>query len=174
VGFEGKEKQVLVAQKIAESNEINRSRIEILKEREMGLQSIFEEAKGRLNDLSNDQERYRAVLQSLILQGLMMMQEEAVVVQCRSEDVNLVRDVYPRAKKEYESRSGKTCDVTLHNKFLPSYPDCSGGIYLTAQHGRILCNNTLDSRLKYSYDIAIPKVRYLLFDQEDILDNENN
>jgi len=165
--FERKEKQVLIAQKIAESNEINRSRIEILKEREGGLQNIFEEAKGRLNDLSNDQDRYRGVLQSLILQGLIMMQEEAVVVQCRSEDVNIVRDVSPKAKKEYESRTGKTCDVSIHTKYLPSYPDCSGGIYLTAQHGRIVLNNTLDTRLKYAYDVAIPKIRYLLFDHDE-------
>jgi len=163
--FEKKQKQILIAKKIAESNEINNSRIEILREREQGLLSIYEETKNKLHELTNNTEKYRNLLEQLILQGLVMMTEEIVSIQCRKEDLKFVNEVMGKAKSKYETRMGKKVDLSISDKNLPSYPNCNGGIILSALHGRIICNNTLDARLKYAYDTVIPKIRYILFER---------
>ena len=49
----------------------------------------------------------------------------------------------------------------------PSTTDCfilsAGGVVLSSLQGKIVCNNTLDVRLQYAYDHAIPEVREKLF-----------
>lgn len=173
--YERKEKAVLVAKKIAESNEINRSRIEILKEREQGIIGIMDEAKLKLIELSNDRNKYRDVMTKLILQGLVILGETEVSLQARQEDLDLVQAVMNDAKSQYEARTGNRVDLSLNNKRnLPSYPDCSGGVVLSAQHGRIVCNNTLDARLKMAYDVSIPRIRYTLFNDNAPVTNKKN
>jgi vacuolar-type H+-ATPase subunit E/Vma4 len=40
-----------------------------------------------------------------------------------------------------------------------------GGIYVTSNNGRIVCNNTLAARLEYSVQKLLPDIRFLLFEQ---------
>jgi len=42
---------------------------------------------------------------------------------------------------------------------------CSGGVCLTAKGGKIVCDNTLDARLRYAYDDLVPVLRKALFDE---------
>lgn len=45
-----------------------------------------------------------------------------------------------------------------------SFRACScGGVVLVSSDGRINCNNTLDDRLKVSYQANLPNVRTKLF-----------
>jgi len=93
-----------------------------------------------------------------------MMREHEIIIQCREEDTDLVHDSLPKAKKEYEELTGARVNITLNKTlYLPPYPDCSGGVVLSSEKGKIICNNTLDARLKNGYDIAIPKIRHTLF-----------
>ncbi len=48
------------------------------------------------------------------------------------------------------------------SKLLPS--DSAGGVKLTADRGRIICDNTLDARLDIAFDELIPRIRKGLFD----------
>ena len=38
-----------------------------------------------------------------------------------------------------------------------------GGIYITSNNGRIVCNNTLSARLDYSMQMLLPNIREILF-----------
>jgi len=93
------------------------------------------------------------------------LQEADVTIQCRPEDLDLVNSVLNDSKNKYEKRTESKVEVSLNKKHLPSHPECFGGILLTAQHGRIVCNNTLDARLKMAYDVSIPRIRYTLFNE---------
>ncbi len=51
------------------------------------------------------------------------------------------------------------CAVTVS---LHRHPSC-GGLVLISGDGRIMCNNTLDDRLKIAYQANLPTVRAKLF-----------
>lgn len=66
--YDKKIKQAEVAQKIAQSNQTNKSRLKILQTREQHLQSLFDAARDKLNDIAKDQEKYKKLVGQLILQ----------------------------------------------------------------------------------------------------------
>jgi hypothetical protein len=49
-------------------------------------------------------------------------------------------------------------------EILPCLPACStGGVVVTSASGLITCSNTLDERLKISYNQTLPEIRTALF-----------
>lgn len=42
-------------------------------------------------------------------------------------------------------------------------PSCCGGVYLIAKGGKIVCDNTLDTRLNLAYEALAPEIRGTLF-----------
>eukprot|EP01129_Flabellula_baltica_P007361 TRINITY_DN2858_c0_g1_i1.p1 TRINITY_DN2858_c0_g1~~TRINITY_DN2858_c0_g1_i1.p1 ORF type:complete len:226 (+),score=71.83 TRINITY_DN2858_c0_g1_i1:30-680(+) len=162
--FERKEKAVLVKKKIAESNEINRLRLSVLKEREQGLKTIFEETRQKLAELSQT-ESYPDQLRLLILQGCMKMKESEVVLQCREADKDIVEAVLESVAAEYEEKRGQSLSLSVYTeKYLPA--NSAGGVVLSALGGRIRCNNTFEARLRYAYESSLPTIRKLLFAEE--------
>ena len=60
---------------------------------------------------------------------------------------------------------GNMCEVKTEMKLSEDYlPDSDiGGVMLTANKGKIVCNNTLKARSEYAMQIALPNVREMLF-----------
>lgn len=58
----------LVTPRSAQSNQTNKSRLQILQTREQHLQELFDGAKERLAELTKDQAKYSELLNGLILQ----------------------------------------------------------------------------------------------------------
>jgi len=104
--FEKKEKQIEVQKKIQYSNDLNNSRLQVLKSREEGVQRILGDAHKRLANIAKDPS-YKKLLHQLILQGLIKLQEPRVQVVCRNQDLALVKEVLPAAVAEYQSKSKK-------------------------------------------------------------------
>jgi len=170
--FERKEKQVEIQKKIAASNELNQSRLKILKARDDSVQGVIGEAHAKLRNLSQNPEQYKKLLKDLIVQGLLKLSEAEVQVRTRKSDQGLVRDILNDALREYQTKSGRTCKLTLDSQyFLPPGSDeaksgevtCSGGIVLSIADGRIVCSNTLDARLALAFEQQLPEVRTTLF-----------
>jgi V-type H+-transporting ATPase subunit E len=113
--FDKKEKAILVKRKIQESNEINRLRLSVLKEREEALRAIYEEARNRLADISGGAS-YPDQLRLLILQGCMKMKEGDVLLQCREADRDLVEASIPVPHHLHRSRPPTSAGtVTTHH-----------------------------------------------------------
>jgi len=169
--FEKKEKQIEVQKKISYSNELNNSRLQVLKSREEGVQKLLGEAHHRLRALTQDPNSYKKLLQALTVQGLIKLQEQKVQIVCRAQDVALIKQVLPLAIAEYAQKSGKTVDISINqSEPLPPGPElsnggdiCSGGIVLSTMDGRIICANTLDARLSMVFDQKLPEIRTILF-----------
>uniref|UniRef100_A0A6B2LH75 V-type proton ATPase subunit E n=1 Tax=Arcella intermedia TaxID=1963864 RepID=A0A6B2LH75_9EUKA len=170
--FERKEKQVEVSKKIAHSNELSACRLQVLKAREAGVNKILETARSRLEQLSKGS-TYKDLLVDLIVQGLYRLNETDVEVRFREEDKHLVEEAYLVAAEKYTHKTGKKVRLTLnHKQPLPPSPSragpkalatCSGGVILGTPGGKIVCNNTLDVRLQYSFEAAVPAIRAKLF-----------
>jgi V-type H+-transporting ATPase subunit E len=171
--FERKEKQVEVQKKIAFSNEVNKSRLRILKAQEDGVQLVLAKAKVRLAEISKPGQKYQDLLKKLILEGMLRIDEPRVQVRCRPEDRKMVEEVLPQCQQDYANRTKKQCQLSIDTAHpLPSGPQpgqpehqatCSGGVILTALEDRIVCNNTLDVRLNYAFEGALPEIRRQLF-----------
>jgi len=169
--FERKEKQIEVKKKIAYSNELNTSRLRILRSREEGTQMLCDQAHKQLIVLTEDKASYKKLLQSLILQGLVKLQEPKVTIICRRKDKKSVEEVLQGATEEYKKTVEKPVELDVDNEhFLPSPEEttnaeqaCSGGVVLSCHEGRIMCSNTLDARLVMAYEQKLPDIRKTLF-----------
>jgi V-type H+-transporting ATPase subunit E len=170
--FERKEKQIEVKKRMAYSNRLNMARLRILKAREEGVQRLLANAHHKLADISKDQAAYKKLLQSLILQGLLKLQEPRVQIICRKEDKQIVDQVASVAAEEYRKKLSKECQIEVDNTvFLPPGPAhatnqaeiCSGGVILSSNEGRIICSNTLDARLQMAFEQNLPAIRTILY-----------
>jgi len=169
--YERKEKQIEVQKKIAASNELNQSRIKVLKSRDDAIQKILIDAQRRLSQVGKPGEEYQTLLKNLIIQGLLRLNEPKIVVVGRKQDVDLLKGVLDGAAQGYAALGGRKVELSVDEKnFLPPGPTegykgpvCSGGVILSALDGKIICKNTLDARLGLAFEQRLPEVRVKLY-----------
>merc|ERR1711916_161956 len=171
--FEKLQKEIDVREKIEKSNAINQSRLRLLKAREEVMAEAVAQAAAKLDSVGNPNDaKYKSMLQDLILQGLIKLEDDAVVVNCRKCDEKLVNEVLPAAAKQYTEKTGRKVKASLASTmYLPPGKSeagkdkefCSGGVVLASHNGRIVCDNTLDRRLELAYEGLLPQVRGLMF-----------
>jgi len=169
--YERKEKKLETDKKIAYSNQLNQSRLKVLKAREDIIVQLKERAQQGLADIGQPGPEYETLLQQLILQALVKLDENKVSLRCRREDEGSVKKVLSAAVEAYKANTGKAASISIDTvNYLPSGPgkvtsgpSCCGGVVLSAQEGRIMCDNTLDQRLVLAFDANIPKIRQLIF-----------
>merc|ERR1711865_590477 len=76
---------------IARSTAINRSRLEKIKARQEVLGKVQDDVTAKLQSELRAEPKHKKLITSLITQGLLMLLEEDVVVQCRQCDEKLVQ-----------------------------------------------------------------------------------
>jgi len=114
---------------------------------------------------------YREFIVKSLIQGFFKIWDEAEVsIQCRAEDARLVRGVMgealAQAKEQAEAETGQAFNMQV--VFNDEPVKCSGGVVLKARKGRIICDNTLDARLKIVLQKELPYIRNTIFDQESL------
>lgn len=113
---------------------------------------------------------YPQLLQKLIVQCLIKIEEMDAVIYCRTEDAATVKKVLPAAVKEYveimkrESSILLVPNVTMNTEnSMDLLETTHGGILMTALNGKIVCDNTMSSRLTLVYEELLPSIRAILF-----------
>jgi len=160
--YERKYKQAELSQQVARSTVTNRTRLRILAARQQLLDDIFEKARGKLADVSKDEERYANIIKNLVLEGLYALYEDAIQIQGRKADTNIVKPAMEKAAKIYKEKAGKEVSVTLQEE-NPLPEDSHGGIFIIGTGGKITINNTLEQRLKIIEADSLPAVRTGVF-----------
>lgn len=160
--------------KIAQSQKMNKLRLEKLKVKIDCVNSVFEEARNQLlAKIKNDPEEYRKVLKDLIIQGFIKLLEENVNIICKKEDYNIVCGLVDQAKNEFmekikkEAKKGTKINVNVSvdsKYYLPE--TLIGGVFLTSLKSKIRVDNTLDKRLELLKQSATPEIRKILFSQQ--------
>lgn len=127
------------------------------------MKEVFDAADAELASMpKNSSQDYAKLLEEFVLQGLIKLSDDEVVVRCRAEDLAAVRDVLPSASESYISKTGKPVSVTVdEDTFLSE--KCTGGIALLSAGGRIMVENTFESRLEIAYQQNLPAIRGVLF-----------
>jgi len=179
-----KEKQAEVQKRIAYSNEYNNARLQALKAQDECVQGLIEKARKGLIDLVADPARYKPLMSNYIVQALLLLRDAEVEVRCRACDKELVKEVLPEAIERYKEEykrlteednkkkgTGFTTDfehdpalkpkVTVSDDVLPD--SALGGVILTSLNGRIVCCNTIESRLSIASEKCLPAIRKVLF-----------
>ncbi|KAL5532327.1 VMA4 [Sanghuangporus sanghuang] len=162
--YEKKRKQAEVAQKIAQSTQLNKSRLRLLQRREEHLEELFEEAREELLALSKDEGRYAQLIEGIVLQGLLQLVEPEVRVLTRPKDVKLAEQAGEGAKEQYVSITGRDISVSVVGDLSDT---SAGGIKLQTSNSKISLDNTLDERLRLLEDRMLPEIRYDLFGPND-------
>lgn len=152
---------------IDRSTAVTKSRLKLIEERQVVLNSVVDEVRKSIGDLTKNAEQYKKLLINLILQGALQLLEDTMAVSCRKEDVALVESVLSECEKQYaaviKTKAGVVKKATLTcNKetFLNSK---LGGVVVSCGGGTIRVDNTLEARLSILIDNDMPKIRSTLF-----------
>lgn len=172
--FTRKQKDRQIQERIAQSAEIGSCKVKKMEIRDNLLQSLVADA-GTKASLAAKGSNYPELLQQLILQGLIKIEENDVEIYCRAADKATVEKVLPKAVAEYvksikEATGGIVLkpNVTVNsNASADLSDDTYGGVILTALRGKIVCDNTLKSRLTLVYSELLPAIRAVLFPEDE-------
>ncbi|KAE8767818.1 V-type proton ATPase subunit E [Hordeum vulgare] len=177
--YERKQKQVDIRRKIDYSMELNAARIKVLQAQDDIVGEMKENACKALLRVTKDTNVYRKILKSLIVQqSLLRLRESSVVLRCREADRVHVEPVLEAAKKEYaEKLKVNLPKIIIDGKVhLPPQrindtahgPACSGGVVLASQDGKIVCDNTLDTRVDVCFRQKLPEIRKKLYGDQQV------
>ncbi|DAZ94009.1 TPA: LOW QUALITY PROTEIN: hypothetical protein N0F65_001620 [Lagenidium giganteum] len=169
--FTRKEKEREINKRIARSAEIGASRRKKMIARDELLKTLIVDGQSQCRAFTSDENKYKALLRDLIVQGLVKLYESEVAIACRAKDVRLVESVLKEATDKYiaimkreANQDVSRVKVTLNKQEEAMVPATnSGGVILYAKQGKIVCDNTLDTRLNQVYYDLKPTVRKNLF-----------
>ncbi|ODQ56227.1 ATPase, V1/A1 complex, subunit E [Saitoella complicata NRRL Y-17804] len=160
--YERKKKQAAMQQQISKSLITNKTRLRTLAARQEVLDTIFEDARNELKNVSKDKTMYEELLKGLLLQGLYSLMEKEVEVRVRDADKDVVKKAIEKAVKDFNEQAGFEPSVSIDEEgALPS--ESSGGMVIVGLSGRIEVDNTLEERLRLLEDDALPAIRIALF-----------
>lgn len=162
--FDKMTKQDEIQKRIAFSNEVNASRLQVLQHREQVLDQVKEQVLQQLQSQGDGKD----MLSKLILQGLYQLKESTVVVCVRKSDTSNATAAAKDAAANYKKAIGKDCVVNVDmQNFLPDKNDptnpCAGGCKLMTPDGRISIDNTLNARLAVVLAQKLPDIKIMLF-----------
>lgn len=171
-----KQKDAETQRRIQRSIILAQVRVGKMQKREELVQKVKALALQKLvQAVAADQKNYELLLKKLLIQGLIKLNEAKLQVMCREIDARSVQKILEPAAREYEKMIQEACgetvrvEVTLSNKILPGpaigdgTPSCAGGLKIVARDGRIVCDNTLNSRLEIAFADLMPVIRSILF-----------
>ncbi|XP_037927225.1 V-type proton ATPase subunit E-like [Teleopsis dalmanni] len=88
--------------------------------------------------------------------------EPQVLLRCREDDLDLIKEVLPHATQQYTENIKQDVNITVAtDNYLPA--DTCGGVELIALNGRVKVPNTLESRLDLISQQLVPEIRNALF-----------
>ncbi|TMW69668.1 hypothetical protein Poli38472_001824 [Pythium oligandrum] len=166
-----KEKEREINKRIARSAEIGASRRKKMIARDELLKTLIVDGQQACRNAVTDQNKYKTLLRDLIVQGLIKLYETDVIVSVRQADVQLVESILREATDKYITimKQEANLDVSKVKVTLNKYAEGmvpaskAGGVILYARQGKIVCDNTLDTRLNQVYYDLKPQVRKALF-----------
>lgn len=169
--YKQQEKRVEIEAKIAKQQLLDSYRRKHLDYQEEKIQELGQLAKERFAGIVADKLSYTQFLTDSLVQCFFKIwDEEEVTVQCRKQDAKLVKqvlgDALGKAKAKAEKETGQA--FNMRAVFDKEPVKCSGGVVVKARRGRVVCDNTLDARLRIILHKELPFIRENLFDQDSL------
>ena len=114
---------------------------------------------------------YKKVLKDIIIQGMIKLLEDEVILRVREEDAPHVESILSQCESEFHAFMMKETDREYNTKlrvddirFLTKEDGGAfGGVILASKDRRIICINTMLSRLNQCFEEMLPEIRRTLF-----------
>ncbi|PVU87764.1 hypothetical protein BB561_006190 [Smittium simulii] len=159
--FERKLKQTEFNKKINSSNMINKSRLQLLKQRQEVLNQLFEQAFNKSIDLTKNTEKYQTLLIKLCVQAFEKLSVKTVVVYSLKKDSKIVSKILSKASAQYTKQTGNEISASLNqNHYLEE--DCGGGVVVSTKDNKVQVDNSLRARLNICSQELLPLIRVTL------------
>jgi len=158
--YERQRRQAEIEKRISQSNQTNKARLQLLEAREEMLESVFDEARSKLSNISKDEGKYTSLLESLTLQAFFSMMESDVVVSGRKKDSSLLKTAIDNATATFKNESGLNLKASIKEDLSD---ELAGGVKVIGYGNRIVVNNTLDERLRLLEEQMLPEIRNKLY-----------
>ena len=102
----------------------------------------------------------------LIAQGAKKLQDSKCIVWCRKQDDSVCKEAIALASQRVPG-----LQPTLHSgESLPPAPEiskegksCVGGVLVISSNGKTTCDNTLDARVRNTFEALMPEIRTEIF-----------
>ena len=139
---------------------------------------MLKESSDKLADFSRTAD-YKGIVLKLMVQALLKLQEGTVKIRCRKQDVEMVSSLKGQAVKDFQKYMKTECGITPKCEIVvdkKSFVDSKspGGIVAIGHGGKIVCDNTFETRLRTAFDDLKPVLRAVLFPSSCALLNAND
>jgi len=132
---------------------------------------IREETKTRLIELfQKDRKAYTDLLKKMIVQAMIKLMEKDIQVRVRKDDIPIVEPIIAECAQIFKDVIKKETSVDFPINLVLDKTNVLndqlvkiGGVVLAAHKGKILCTNTIDTRLDLCFQDSIPDIRRILF-----------
>lgn len=114
--YEKKFKTARMSQQITQSTVANKTRLKVLSARQELLDSIFEQAQGKLKEATKDKGKYTEILKNLLLEGMYALNEAKLQVRGRKQDYDVIKKAIEDAQKEYKEKTKKEVSASIDEK----------------------------------------------------------
>lgn len=101
------------------------------------VQSILDKVIKELAKLQDDDQRYQAIFENLLRQGVAKIELPRLVASLNSQDMS-------RFGENWEGMVKKCCGEGLEIKLNPEASRCSGGVKLVSEEGDVMIDNTFE------------------------------
>ena len=166
--YERKESLVSVKKKIERSTTGNAARIKVLIARDRMMEEVLNTAREKLGDVSKSPQ-YKQLLAGLIAQGAKKLQDSNCTIRCRKQDENVCKEAIALATERVHGLQ-PTLDT---RESLPPAPEiskdgksCVGGVLVISSNGKTTCDNTLDARVRNTFEALMPRIRADIFGED--------
>jgi len=162
--YERKRSQIETKKKIESSTQLNSARLRVLQAQQDAVNEAVDSAKHTLGSISQSQQ-YKGLVTGLIVQSMMKLGvDSALKVRCMQKDTEAVQACLEPAREQYAQQTGKQAPPLSIDSMNPLDASISsGGVIVSTSDDKIVCDNTLDSRLNIVVKKVLPEVRQILF-----------
>jgi len=123
---------------------------------------VLVDAKKQLASIRTVPSQYKALMESLILQGCLALRDSVIVLKVRLDDAPIVKELIGTVSDKYKKMTKSEVKLSIDGSvFLDE--SCAGGVVLYSQEGRIFLDNSFEARLAIAYEQNMPVIRTMLF-----------
>ena len=163
--YERKESLVSVKKKIERSTTGNAARIKVLIARDQMMEELLNQSRMKLGEVAKSPQ-YKQLMAGLIAQGAKKLQDSKCIVRCRKQDESVCKEAIALASQRVPG-----LQPTLDSgESLPPAPEiskegksCVGGVLVISSNGKTTCDNTLDARVRNTFEALMPGIRTEIF-----------
>ena len=147
------------------------------------VQKVKDDALNHLKQqIASNASGYEKLMTQILVESITKLNEKNITVECLPRDTELVTKLLPVALTAYKEKVqaqhkedpmkyqtqleiSKSCSISLDGSRPLSEKSYIGGVKCVGLNGRIVCDNTLNTRLELAAEALLPTIRSSLFPQ---------